>query len=221
MKYGFASSLILLSLITTATLTGCQSTARKVVYSAWEKVGVEKRDLLKDRIEDARDDQKEASESFADALERLRAVYKVDGGKLASRYDKLQASYKEAEEDAQEVRQSIAKVETVAGDLFKEWEKEAAEIESSSLRAKSKERLAETRRRYQELHSNLKTSEARMEPVLAAFKDQVLYMKHNLNAQAIASLKGEVVNIEKDINQLIERMNRSIAESDQFLAELK
>lgn len=96
-----------------AFLSGCQSAARNVVYSAWEKVGVEKRDLLKDRIEDARDEQKDAGETFSDALEKLRAVYGVDGGELGKRYDKLKASYDDAEEEAEEVRKSIEKVSTL------------------------------------------------------------------------------------------------------------
>jgi ElaB/YqjD/DUF883 family membrane-anchored ribosome-binding protein len=201
-------------------LVGCASKARDVMYSAYEKVGIEKRDLLKKRIATARDDQKEAGESFGDALEKLRAVYNVDGGELAKRYDKLKSSYDEAESDAKDVRNSIEKVETVAGDLFKEWEKEDAEMQSADLRAKSQKQLAETRRRYQDMLASLKQAESRMQPVLSAFKDQVLFMKHNLNAQAIASLKGESLNIEKNINQLIDRMNQSIKEADSFIAQL-
>ena len=202
-------------------LASCQSTERKIVYAAWEKVGVEKRDILKDRITDAKNDQKKAGETFTDALDRLRAVYQVDGGELAKRYDKLKSSYDDAESDAKKVHQSIVKVETVANDLFEEWAKEDDEIKTSDLRSKSREQLAATKARYQDLHASLKTAETRMDPILSAFKDQVLYMKHNLNTQAIVSLKGETLNIEKDIRLLIERMNKSIAESDKFIAQLK
>ena len=191
-------------------ISSCQSTARKVVYAAWEKVGIEKRDLLKDRITDAKNDQKKAGETFSDALERLRAVYQVDGGELAKAYDKLKASYEDAEADAKKVHTSIIKVETVANDLFIEWKQEDEEIKTPELKAKSREKLSETKSRYQDLHTSLKTAESRMDPVLSAFKDQVLYMKHNLNAEAIASLRGESLSIEKDIKLLIERMNKSI-----------
>lgn len=211
---------IVLSVLVLLLYSGCQSTARKVVYSAWETVGVEKRDLLKDRIEDARDDQKDAGKSFGDALDRLRAIYKVDNGKLAQHYDKLKGAYEDAEKDASDVRKSIQKVEVVAGDLFVEWEKELGQISNSELRHKSRDRLTETKKKYGDLHASLKAAESKMDPVLKAFKDQVLYMKHNLNAQAIASLKGESINIEKDIKQLIERMNKSIAEADQFVKGL-
>ena len=57
--------------------------------------------------------------------------------------------------------------------------------------------------------------------MLSALKDQVLYMKHNLNAEAIASLTCESLSIEKDIQLLIEGMNKSIADSGQLISQLK
>jgi ElaB/YqjD/DUF883 family membrane-anchored ribosome-binding protein len=202
------------------TEVSCASKVRDVMYSAYEKVGIQKRDLLKKRITTARNDQKEAGATFTDALDKLRAVYKVDGGELEKRYDKLKSSYDKATSDAKAVHDSIGKVETVAGDLFKEWEKEDSEIQAADLRAKSRAQLNETRQRYEAMVASLKQAESRMQPVLAAFKDQTLFMKHNLNAQAIASLKSETTNIEKNINQLIERMNQSIKEADDFIARL-
>ena len=206
--------------ILATTETGCASKARDIMYSAYEKICIQKRDLLKKRIKTARDDQKEASETFTDALDKLCSVYNVDGGELEKRYDKLKSSYDKATSEASDVKTSIEKVETVATDLFKEWEKEDGEIQAGDLRAKSQKQLAETKTRYNEMLASLKQSESRMQPVLTAFKDQVLYMKHNLNAQAIASLKGESLKIEQNITQLIERMNKSIKDADEFIARL-
>ena len=56
-----------------------------------------------------------------------------------------------------------------------------------------------------------------MSPVLKQFNDYVLYLKHNLNAQAIASLKGEAASITTEINRLIEQMNKSIVRADEFV----
>jgi hypothetical protein len=60
-----------------------------------------------------------------------------------------------------------------------------------------------------------------MAPVLTQFKDYVLYLKHNLNAQAIASLKGEATNIQAEISKLIAQMNQSIAKADEFVKTLQ
>jgi hypothetical protein len=66
----------------------------------------------------------------------------------------------------------------------------------------------------------MKAAEATMTPVLAAFKDQVLFLKHNLNARAVASLSETVRGIEGDVAKLIADMNASIAEANAFIEQL-
>jgi ElaB/YqjD/DUF883 family membrane-anchored ribosome-binding protein len=210
--------------VTLVVLVSCQSivdkAARNTAYSAYELIGVQKRDLLKKRVDNARDEQKEAGKDFEDALTKLKRIYGFSGGNLEKEYNTLKSSYDKANEQAKDVHESIKKVETVAEDLFNEWEKEIGQIETASLRTKSRESLLQTRHRYGQLHSSLKASEDRMEPVLRKFNDQVLYLKHNLNAQAIASLKGETLTIEADIQKLIAEMNKSISAADQFIQQM-
>jgi hypothetical protein len=195
---------------------GCRS----AYYAAWEKFGVEKRDLLKKRVVAARDEQKEAGEEFKDALTRLKEMTGFDGGKLEKAYNDLKSDYDGCHERAEAVRKRIRDMETVAGDLFTEWEKEITQISSPNLQASSREQLRATRQRYQGLHAALKSAENSMTPVLTQFKDYVLYLKHNLNAQAIASLKGEATNIQTEISKLIQQMNQSIAKADEFVKTL-
>jgi hypothetical protein len=199
----------------------CTAGCRSTYYKTMERFGVYKRDLLKDNVEEARDEQKKAAEQFKDALTRLREMYKVEGGDLEKSYDRLQADFDRSETRANAVRERIAKVETVASDLFKEWEKEIAEMQSSKLAANSREKLRSTREKYETLHSAMKRAEASMDPVIAQFKDQVLYLKHNLNAQAISALRGETLDIEKEIQQLITDMNASIQQADAFIQGLE
>lgn len=210
--------LLLFTMIALAPLLhGCRS----AYYAAYEKVGIYKRDLLKKRVTDARDDQKEAQTQFKDALTRLKEITKYDGGKLEKAYNSLKSEYDDCVTKADAVRGRIKDVETVAADLFKEWEKEITEISTPSLRESSRQQLTATRDRYNELHTALKSAEQSMTPVLTQFRDYVLYLKHNLNAQAIASLKGETTSIQNEITQLIDQMNRSIARADEFIKTLK
>jgi len=111
-------------------------------------------------------------------------------------------------------------METVAGDLFVEWEKEIGQISTPSLRDSSRQQLKATRERYNDLHIALKNAEQSMTPVLTQFNDYVLYLKHNLNAQAIASLKTEATNVQTEISRLIAQMNTSIARADEFIKTL-
>ncbi len=59
-----------------------------------------------------------------------------------------------------------------------------------------------------------------MDPVLTRLHDQVLYLKHNLNAEAIASLKGESTNIQAEIAALLLDMNAAIARANNFIKTL-
>ena len=208
--------LVLLSLIMLAGFTGCRS----AYYSAWEKVGVYKRDILKKRVVAARDDEKAASEQFKDALTRLKEMYGFQGGDLEKTYNALNREYEHSVARADSVHTRIRDVETVAGDLFAEWEKEITEISSSTLRAGSQEKLRETRSRYDDMLASLKRAEKSMDPVLVRLHDQVLFLKHNLNAEAIASLKGESINIQAEISRLLEDMNTAIAQADAFINNL-
>jgi hypothetical protein len=196
---------------------GCRST----YYKTMETFGVHKRDILKDNVEEARDEQEKAAEQFKDALARLRELYGSPGGDLEKVYDKLQADFDKSASRAAAVKSRIAKVETVASDLFAEWEQEITTIQSPQLAADSRAKLRATREKYASLHSAMKRAEASMDPVLAQFRDQVLYLKHNLNAQAIGALRGETMDIEKEIHRLITDMNSSIQEADRFIQGLE
>jgi F0F1-type ATP synthase membrane subunit b/b' len=208
--------ILLVLLATVLTFTACRST----YYAAYEKFGVHKRDLLKKRVVAARDEQQEASQEFKDALTRLKEITKFDGGKLEAHYRKLQSDYDACDARATAVRGRIRDVETVAGDLFKEWEGEIEQIETEALRETSRRQLRDTRGRYTEMLAALKKAEASMDPVLRKMKDYTLALKHSLNAQAVASLKGESAGIQTEIARLIADMNASIARADEFLKGL-
>lgn len=200
-----------------AAVTGCQS----AYYSAWEKLGYHKRDILKERVVEARDEQQAAGEQFKDALTRLKEISGYQGGELEAKYNKLKASYDDAASRAAAVGSRIRGVEDVAGALFAEWEKEIAQIGTPALAADSRTKLSQTRARYEQMHAALVKAEGTMAPVLRQLNDYVLYLKHNLNAQAIASLSGTSATIQTDISNLISQMNQSIAEADAFVKTLQ
>ena len=118
------------------------------------------------------------------------------------------------------MKKRVQDIEDVGGALFVEWEKELKQYSSESLRQKSQTQMRETRVKYDEMLAAMKRAAESMDPVLAAFKDQVLFLKHNLNAQAIASLKGEVTRLEGEISTLLAQMEASIAEADRFIQRM-
>lgn len=196
---------------------GCSS----LYYDAMEKLGIEKREILVDRVGDARDAQNEAQETFRSALERFQSVVSSPDTELKERYEKINDAYSDSEAIAEEVRDRIDAVEEVSDALFDEWEDELDRYESTSLRQSSERKLNETRKQYSLLIDRMHKAEERMDPVLQAFEDQVLFLKHNLNAQAIGSLEGELGRIRQDVDALIRNMEQSIAESEAFIKRFR
>ncbi len=209
-------SRLLPSLLVSVLLAGCSS----AYYGAMEKVGFAKRDILVSRVEKARSAQAEAKEEFTDALQAFLAVTRVDGGELKRKYDELNDRYKASEAAATEVRERIDAIEDVAGALFEEWGNELGLYSNPELRARSQEQLAATRTRYTALLATMRRAAAGMDPVLATYRDQVLFLKHNLNAQAVRSLDTTSRTLQQDVSRLIAGMEQSIREADAFIKGL-
>lgn len=210
----------LAALVAVAAFTpfsGCQS----VYYATMEKFGVEKRDLLKRAVVNARDEQKEAQVEFKDALTRMKEMYGAQGTALESKYGKLKSDLDSCNAQAGDVRKRIKDMEQVANDLFAEWEKEISQFSNPTFASESRRQLSDTRARYGQLSSALRNAEATMEPVLKSLSEHVLFLKHNLNAAAIASLKGEATQITTQIDNLLKQMNASISEADAFIKTLQ
>lgn len=212
-----ASVKTITKLFLVVTISFFISSCSTAYYSAMEKIGKEKRHILVDNVEDVQESQTKAQEEFKDALTRIKELYAFDGGELETFYDNLKDSYDDCDSRAGQIEKRINDVEQVAKDLFKEWEAEITQINDTKLKNSSKRSLRDSKIKYQKLEKIMNQSTKGMYPVLAKLKDYVLYLKHNLNAKAVGSLGGEVVSIEKDVERLINDMNVSIKEADNFI----
>ncbi|MBL4701448.1 MAG: DUF2959 domain-containing protein [Phycisphaeraceae bacterium] len=198
-------------------MTGCST----VYYAMSESLGYQKREVLVDRVEDARDEQTEAKEQFQTALEKFKSVVDFEGGELEQRYNELSKEYGRCQSQAKAVRSRVAAIENVATALFNEWEKELGQYTSPALRSASEQQLSATKARYQKMFSAMVTAQEKMQPVLGAFNDQVLFLKHNLNARAVASLQSTVSSLQTDVTRLIKEMETSIDQANRFINELQ
>ncbi len=207
----FFACLLLFSLAACSTL----------YYSGLEKIGIPKRDVLVHRVENARDTQEETKEQFKSALEHFTAVTNFKGGDLEAVYKKLNSEYEASVAKANEVSDRIAAIEDVSQALFDEWEQEITQYANASLKRSSQQKLLATQAHYQQLITTMKNAESKLQPVLTVFKDQVMYLKHNLNAQAIASLKGELGTLQSDVSSLISSMEKSINEANAFIKTME
>jgi hypothetical protein len=203
-------------IIALAAATGCTS----LYYNAMEKIGKEKRDILLQRIIDGKKDQEKAKEQFKTTLEAFQHLTGFEGGDLEKTYKKLNSEFEDAEKRANDLSDRIKSIDQVANDLFKEWNQELGTIKDSALNARSARLLRQTRLRHQQYLARMKQTERKMLPVLQTFRDQVLFLKHNLNAKAIGSLKTTSAKMDTDVTLLVADIEGSIKEADSFIQSL-
>lgn len=203
-----------------ALAAGCQ-TARTAYYNAWEGMGYAKRERLVDNVKAAQKEQSDAKKEFANALEQFKSVLNFDGGDLEKTYGRLNTAYDRCSAQADDVKSKVGSVKNVADALFKEWQAEIKQMkDDESLQASSQRLLDQTKSGYGEMIGRMDAAAATMDPVLTKFHNRVLFLKHNLNAQAIASLKGTELELGAEIDKLIREMEASIAEADSFIAQV-
>ncbi|MFT4654598.1 MAG: hypothetical protein ACJA0G_002398 [Kangiellaceae bacterium] len=202
-------------------LGGCASAIQDTYFDMWESVGVEKREILVDRVQAAQETQQEAQQEFASALEEFSALLNFDGGELEEVYNNLNDKYESSRDAALDVTNRINKVQSVADSLFREWQAELELISNANLKRNSQGKLKETQRKYDSLLKKMRKVETSMTPVLIALRDNVLYLKHNLNANAVGALQSEFNTIKRDVDLLINEMNIAISESEDFIKSLK
>ena len=221
MKYTYRRVVALLVFWAAVCSVALLGACSQAYYGAMEKVGIHKRDILVDRVEAARDAQSEAQKQFTSALEQFSAVVHIEDNDLKRAYEKLNAEYEDSKDAAQNVSERIDKVESVADALFEEWGEELKLYKSADLRRSSRQKLQKTKSRYREMLASMHRAEKSMTPVLRTFRDNVLFLKHNLNAQAIGSLRSEFSTLKGEINGLIKNMNEAIKTSNKFIADIK
>jgi flagellar motility protein MotE (MotC chaperone) len=198
------------------SLSGCS----RLYYAAMEKVGKEKREILAERVGEGQKAQLRAKEQFQTTLEAFQELTGFEGGELEKIYKKLNRQYECSENRAQAVRERVRGIEDVAERLFREWDKENSEIETETPHPQPRT-VRSHRGPLPNPHQKMKDAEAGMEPVLTAHRDQVLFLKHNLNAQVIESLKATVGEIDDDVAVLVSDLEESIREADEFIASLE
>jgi hypothetical protein len=206
-----------ISLAAVSLPMGCAST----YYSIWEKLGYEKRDILVSRVEAAAESQTKAKEQFKTTLDQFKELTGYNGGDLEAEYKKLSDNYDKCKDRAATVSDKINSVDKVATAMFAEWTSELDQYHDPNLRASSEQKLNDSKAKYAHLLEVMRTSERKMQPVLDAFHDTVLTLKHDLNAAAISSLQGTSVDISNNVQSLIQDMDASINEANSFIDNMK
>ena len=197
-------------------LSGCTT----LFYKAMSSLGKEKRDILISRVKDAKKDQQQTKEQIQTTMESFQALTGFQGGSLEKSYKRLNSEYEKANDQAMKLHNRIDSIDQVSDDLFNEWQGEIKQMGNAKLKTQSNQMLRDSRAREAVYLRSMRRTEDKMTPVLKSFHDQVLFLKHNLNAQAIGSLKGTSVSIQGDVQDLTASIDASMAEADTLIQSL-
>jgi len=215
-KLSTSALLLLTTAVSLLTLSACQ----QLYYKTMEKLGKEKRDILVERVKDAKKDQEQTKQQLKTTMESFQELTGFQGGDLEKSYKKLNSEYERAEGEANKLRDKVHSIEKVSNDLFAEWQKEISEMHNRQLKDRSEAMLRDAKVHQAAYMKAMHATEEKMTPVLAAFRDQVLFLKHNLNARAIGSLKATSTKINGDVDTLIKSIDSSMAEADKLISTL-
>jgi len=199
-----------------ALAAGCS----KTYYKAMKTLGKEKRDILVSRVKDSKKDQQQAKEQIKTTMESFQELTGFQGGALEKNYKKLNGDYEKAADSAKKLHDRIDSIDQVSSDLFKEWQQEIDGMEDKKLKTQSAAMLRQSRLNEASYVKSMRQAEARMTPVITAFHDQVTFLKHNLNARAIGSLKGTSAQMSTDVDVLLTSLDGSIAQADTLINSL-
>ncbi len=193
---------------------------RKIYFQTRESIGEHKREIVVHQVGQACISLQETKEEFEETLKRFKSVVTVSDSTLEQRYHLLNRQYQFCCTKSEAVSHKIKAIQEVSEALFIEWENELNEYSNRTLRNHSKQQLKAAKQNYSKLIKAMQRAESKIHPVLSAFKDQVLYLKHNLNSQAIAALQHEFIEMSVDISQLIFAMEQTIEEASRFFSTL-
>jgi hypothetical protein len=208
--------------ITTALLlfSLCAAGCTTFYYKTMQKLGREKRDILVSRVKDSKKDQEQAKEQIKTTMETFQELTGFQGGSLEKSYKKLNDEYERAQSQANKFHDRVNSIDQVSNDLFSEWQKEINQMGNAKLKSRSAALLRDARERQAVYLRSMRKTEDQMAPVLNSFRDQVLFLKHNLNAKAIGSLKNTSTKINTDVTSLLKSLDNSIQEADRLITSL-
>ncbi|HTH52981.1 MAG TPA: DUF2959 family protein [Edaphobacter sp.] len=198
------------------TAAGCTRT----YYKTMAAFGKEKRDILVSRVKDSKKEQQQAKEQIKSTMDSFKELTGFQGGDLEKNYKKLNGEYEKAEDSAKKLHDRIDSIDKVSSDLFKEWQKEIDGMNNRKLKQQSADMLRQSRLKEANYLKSMRQTEARMTPVLSAFHDQVIFLKHNLNARAIGSLKGTSAKMATDVDVLLVSLDGSMSQADALIQSL-
>ena len=197
-------------------LGGCQTVREGAESSAQPK-----RNPLIGEVRNVRVAQQQTKDQFLMTLASFGALIDQTGGEVRNGYEAFSDELQKSESMAAALRERIGHLEEKGRLYFEPRESSLYGFTDRGSDQTGDAKSNATHQRYQDLLRAMKQAEQDIDPVLTVFRDQLVFAKYNLNAEAIARLQDELAAVEADTATLVGKLDSAIAEADTFIGAMR
>jgi phosphoenolpyruvate-protein kinase (PTS system EI component) len=154
----------------------------------------------------------------------LAAVQKLQGatapdfqGDAVKAHKELVAAVEDSEDQAEDLRKGIEKMQAAAVPVFDQWTKDLEAYSNPEMRQRSQARLSAARERYDSVLAAVEPLLVEYETVNQSLRDHVLFLKHDMNPAALATIQDDVRRVAKDAAGLDGRFNSGRAAATAYI----
>jgi hypothetical protein len=180
----------------TLAIVAALSSMGTACMSTNEKDSLEEVDNLVARVERIYVESELVRERAREAVDTLHKIVAPDfEGDPVAAYGEFVDAVERSEAQAAVFSDCIDPMKDSAASVFGQWETDINIFTSAVMRARSEERLQETRGRFEEVVASIDPTATSLGEFNAALRDHVLFLEHDFNPAAVAAIGGEVTSL--------------------------
>jgi len=211
MRSRFLSALIAIA-APCALLSGCS------LLGGGQKNTLGQVDQLLASIESVQAESAVSKERSHAALEQLEQLARPEfEGDPAQAYASFLEAIEASQRQAAKLADSVEPMKDAAGDVFEQWSKDLEEMHNSRLRAQSRTRMEETRKRYEAVVSASATAQVSLDAFNTDLHDHALFLGHDFNRDAVSAITGEVAALAERAKDLDQRLDACDAAARRYV----
>ena len=184
------------------------------------------------RTPDELDDLTESIADMADSLREMKGQIKVtldehnqivnnSDGDYRGHYEKFTEGIDDIESRRDDAKQDLDDVKAAATPFFAKWEQDLQKYNSEEMRARGKQRLDETRARYEEVRKHGQAAREAYGAMMDMLKDHRLAWERDLNQTSAESMKQYRPELEKNWGIARDAINAVIQWAEKYKASVE
>jgi hypothetical protein len=207
---------IVVSLPVIVVLSACAA------FSSKKSEGLNRVDQLLSQVERVQVESEACKERSTAALQALETLVDSDfNGDPVAAYDHVATSIEESKDQEQRLASSVDGMKSRAEELFADWTKSLEAMTNAKLKERSQGRLEATRARYQAVLESVAAAQSSCDAFHTELDDHTLFLEHDLNAESVESIAGDVEDLGERKQELDQRLDHCVAVAKKYVEHAK